>query len=143
METNMEGNMKTLSSIQFILLTATLSCSCVFAQTTTNSNTMPSTSIISDTTTPISTNDAALLADLINKLTHDTTLASFNIIVPSITQGIVTLSGTVSTQMQADAAVQVTKSVLGVKNVISTISVRSSASTDSSTTTTITPMNTT
>jgi len=60
--------------------------------------------------------DASITAAVKAKFAHDQTVAAHNIDVDT-NKGIVTLTGNVSSQMEAERAVQLARSVDGVKDV--------------------------
>lgn len=99
------------------------------ATTTTQSTTTTTTSI----PTVIVVSDAEIMANVQSKLAQNMTLSGVNINVAA-NNGIVTLSGTTLTQAQIDEAVRMTKTIGGVKEVISKLIITPSSTVTAPTT---------
>lgn len=79
--------------------------------------------VTNKTTVEMSAQDKALVMQIQQQIAQDPLLKNFNI-VPSSSNGVVTLDGTVDSNAQAAAAVEDTKKVVGVKDIKSNIIVK-------------------
>ena len=113
-----------------LLSICTSVCAHVFAQTTNPTGTtmqslQPSTTTVITTSPAPAVNDAAIASLVQKKIASDAVMVGTNIITITSSQGLVTISGTVSTQSQADAIVSDIKAIPGVKDVQSNVTISS------------------
>lgn len=95
-----------------------------------NSNTPPSTATTNtSTTTIVNGGDDKIVTIIYSKYAKDPALIGTNLNVTCV-DGIVTISGTVVSQSQADEAVIAAKSVAGVKDARSSINVTTNPATN-------------
>jgi osmotically-inducible protein OsmY len=87
------------------------------------SQTMPSTAAAPSATMNSTATDADITFNVQKQLNGDSTLSGSNI-TATVSDGVVTLSGSAKNQAQVDHATDVAKSINGVKNVLSTVNVQ-------------------
>jgi hyperosmotically inducible protein len=117
--------MKFLKSIKVALLLLTMVCCApTFADNTVTDETTTQTTTVSPSN---ATDDNSITASVQAKIAQDNSLSGTNVAVAT-QQGVVTLSGTVNSQAQANTVLNTAKSVAGVKDVKSNISVNNAVS---------------
>lgn len=92
------------------------------APSTTGASENATSTTVTTSKTVTNDNDSKIMGEIHNKFVKSTTLADTELTVTS-DNGVVTISGTVTTQSQADEAVKIAKANSGVENVISQITV--------------------
>lgn len=106
----------------------TTTSSSVTTETTNSSSTSgtpedATTTTVTTTKTVVKDEDIKIIATIKDKFAKSGALTGTELTIVS-TDGIVTISGTVTTQSQADEAVRLAKETAGVNNVISDITVK-------------------